>query len=745
MSELNEKTVYRTCPLCEATCGLAITISGGDIKSIQGDKKDPFSRGYICPKGASLHRLHEDPDRLRKPMIRRRDKWSEVSWDEAFKEVERGISSVFDKHGREGLAVYMGNPITHTIARIVLPPLLRSIRTRNTYSSSTVDQLPKQMVCGFMYGDQDTITIPDIDRTDYLLMIGANPLASNGSLCTAPDFPSRLKAITGRGGKVVVIDPRRTATAELASEHHFIKPGTDAFMIFAMIRTLFEKNLVNTGTLPVRVEDVNAIRHLSMQFAPEKVAPICGVSADVIERLALEFAAAEKAVAYARMGASTVLFGGLTNWLTEVLNILTGNFDRPGGMMFTAPAAQIKKRPSGGRGFQVGRWRSRVSKLPEIMGELPVAALAEEIETPGEGQIRSMLCITANPVISIPNSKRIDRAFGTLEFMVSVDFYLNETSRHANVILPPSTHLSQGHYDFIFNLFAVRNIAKYSSPVFQMNDGEMSFWEIITRLTNIFSGRGASADTREMDDNVIRQMIDEEINSAGSEISGMSADEILAALEPRTGAERILDLKLRAGTYGDCFGKKTDGLTLDKLIQNPHGMDLGPLMPGLPGVLSTPSGMIELAPSYITADVERLASFMKTEAEVRFKLIGRRDLRSNNSWMHNIDVLVSGKPRCTLQIHPADARRLDIKTGDTVSVKSRVGSVRVIAEETDTVMPGVVSLPHGWGHDLDGIKMKVARENAGVNSNIIADETLFDTLSGTSVLNGIPVEISRMD
>jgi len=742
MSDIKETTVFRTCPLCEATCGLAITLSGKNVTVIRGDIDDPFSRGYICPKGASLARLHEDPDRLRRPMIRRGDQWSEVSWETAFEEVEKGLSSVKKEHGQDAVAVYTGNPITHTIARVVFPPLLRAIKSKNTYSSSTVDQMPKQMVCGFMYGDPDTISIPDIDRTGYLLMIGANPLASNGSLCTAPDFPGRLRAIKERGGKIVVIDPRKTPTAEMSSEHHFIRPGTDALLLFAMIRTLFENNRVNTGNLPVRQEDINTVRELSEEFAPEKVAPVCGITAEVIRRLAAEFAGAESAVAYGRMGASTVLFGGLTNWLVEVLNILTGNFDRPGGLMFTTPAIPLKKKIPGGKGFRVGRWKSRVMGLPEVLGELPVATLATEIETPGEGQIRSMICVTANPVISIPNSSRIDKALSSLDFMVSVDFYLNETSRRANVILPPSTPLSQGHYDFIFNLFSVRNNAKYSSPVMPMESGEMSFWEIITRLTLIASEKGASADPAVMDEIVIRQMIEEEINLPGSSIYGRSADEILEALKPLKGTERIIDFKLRTGHYGKGFGGNNDGLTLKKLLDNPHGIDLGPLMPCIAEILSTPSAKIELAPSYITADVPRLAAFLNGKHPGDFLLIGRRDLRSNNSWMHNIQVLVSGKTRCTLQIHPDDADRMNIKNGDNVSIKNKVGSIIAVAELTDVMMPGVVSLPHGWGHDLEGISMQVAQAYAGVNSNIIADETQFDILSGNSVLNGIPVHIS---
>ncbi len=742
MSVTSDKTVFRTCPLCEATCGLAITLSGNTVTGIRGDRDDVFSRGYICPKGASLNKLHEDPDRLRKPMLRIGQQWSEVSWERAFEEVEKGLSAVKKQYGQDAVAVYLGNPNTHTIASIALSPLLKSIRSKNTYSSSSVDQLPKQMACGLMYGNANTITIPDIDRTSHLLIIGANPLASNGSLCTAPDFPARLKAIKERGGKIVVIDPKKTATAGMADEHHFIRPGTDALLLFAMIRTIFEENKSNIGDISSILNGLDTVKELSEPFSPEKVSPICGISAIDIRRMAIEFAGAKSAVAYGRMGASTVLFGGLTNWLVDVLNIITGNFDRPGGVMFTTPAHISKKRNPAVKEFRVGRWRSRIHDFPEILGEFPAFTLADEIETPGDGQIRSLICITGNPVISNPNSRRLDAALDKLNFMVSVDFYLNETSRHADVILPPSSPLSQGHYDFVFNMFSVRNISKYSAPVIPMEPGEMGFWEILTRLTLISSGMGASADPYSLDDYIIRQMIDAEMKSPESSIAVKSAEEMLAILKPLKGPERMLDFLLRTGPYGGGFENNNSGLSFQKLLDNPHGIDMGPLMPRLPEILSTSSGKIELAPAFIIGDVPRLEAQLSSLPADGFNLIGRRDLRSNNSWMHNIPVLVSGKARCTLQINPDDAVKLGVASGDNVCIRSRVGSVTVPVEVTGDMMQGVVSLPHGWGHDLPGINMRVAQANAGINSNILSDEASFDLLSGNAVLNGIPVQIS---
>ncbi len=741
MSETSETTVFRTCPLCEATCGLAITLSDNRVISIRGDQDDEFSRGYICPKGAVLNKLHEDPDRLRKPLIRKGRQWTEVSWETAFAEVEKGLSAAKKQYGQDAVAVYMGNPNTHTIASIALAPLLKSIRSKNTYSSSSVDQLPKQMACGLMYGNPNTIPIPDIDRTAHLLIIGANPLASNGSLCTAPDFPGRLKAIRSRGGKIVVVDPKKTATAMMADEHHFIRPGTDALLLFAMIRTLFENNRIKLGNIAQLINGLQAVKELSEPFAPEKVSPLCGIAAPEIRRMAIELADADTAVVYGRMGASTVLFGGLTNWLVDVLNIITGNFDKSGGAMFTTPAHLPAKTNKNGKEFRVGRWKSRIQNLPEILGEFPVATLADEIETSGEGQIRSLICITGNPVISNPNSRRLDNALGTLDFMVSVDFYLNETSRHAHVILPPTSQLSQGHYDFIFNLFSVRNTAKYSKPVIPVEPDEKSFWEILTRLTLITSGMGASADPAALDEYIIKQMIEANLKLPENKISQKTSEEILDALKPLKGPERMLDFLLRTGAYGNGFDADSNGLSFQKLIDNPHGIDLGPLMPRLPEILSTSSGKIELAPQFITDDVSRLEAFLNASYKDGFLLIGRRDLKSNNSWMHNIPALVSGKLRCTLQINTDDAGHLGVATGDNVRIKSRVGSITAPVEVTNDLMPGVVSLPHGWGHDLPDIKIRVAQANAGINSNILADEESFDLLSGNSVLNGIPVEI----
>ncbi|MFI6993826.1 molybdopterin-dependent oxidoreductase [Nonomuraea wenchangensis] len=718
-------TVHRTCPLCEAVCGLTLTLDeGGHVTSVRGDKDDPFSKGFICPKGASLGRLDEDPDRLRRPLVREGELWREVGWDEAFAAVRAGLDQVGD---RGSVAVYLGNPTAHTMAgALYAGPLIRALGTRNVFSASTADQMPKHVSSGLMFGSPMAVPVPDLDRTDHLLMLGANPLESNGSLCTAPDFPGRLKALRRRGGRLVVVDPRRTRTAALADEHVFIRPGTDAYLLFGMVHTLFAEDLVTLGR---EVNGLDEVREAAKHFPPEAVARRTGVPAAVIERLARELAAARTAAVYARIGTCTAEFGTLAQWLVDVLNALTGNLDRPGGAMFAKPATE-----SGGRRrpYATGRWRSRVRGLPEANGELPVATLADEIETPGEGRIRFLLTVAGNPVLSAPHGARLDAAFERLDFMVSVDPYLNETTRHANVILPPPRVLQSGHYDFALLGFAVRNYARYSPPLLPM-DGRPSESQILARLAMIASGMdGTEGD---LDAFVIDETLRKATGTPGSGVEGRDVAELRAALDGRDGGERRLDLMLRLGPYGEWSGK--GDLSLRKLLDHPHGLDLGPLEPRLDEVLRTASGLVELAPPQLLEDVERLRAKLEEEAP-EMVLIGRRHLRSNNSWLHNVGPLVGGSNACTLQINPADVARLGL-AGEAV-VRSAKGQLTVPLEPTDTIMPGVVSLPHGWGHA--GSAQRVAAAHAGVSVNDLTDESAVDAPSGNAVFNGVPVTIS---
>jgi anaerobic selenocysteine-containing dehydrogenase len=733
--------------LCEATCGLEVKLDGASVVSVRGDHEDVFSHGFLCPKGVGVQGLHEDPDRLRAPLLRRDDgSFEQVSWQRAFAEIEARLLPIIERDGNDAVAVYLGNPNAHLLSNMLYGRvLLKALGTRNLFSASTVDQYPKQMTGAYMFGTGTSVPVPDIDRTDHLLMLGANPLASNGSLMTAPDARGRLRAIQARGGRIVVIDPRRSRTAELADEHHFIRPGTDALLLFALVHTLFDEDLADPGELASLTSGIDEVRVLAVDFAPEDVAAACGIEAAEIRRIARELAAAPRAAVYGRIGTCTQEFGSLSSWLVDVLNLLTGNLDREGGAMFTRPAAgssNTRGEPGRGRGASFGRWHSRVRGLGELFGELPVACLAEEIETPGEGQIRALITIAGNPTVSTPNTQRLTRAIDSLEFMVAIDVYVNETTRHADVILPGPSPLETSHFDVALYNFAIRNVANYSPAVLEPPAGMPGEWEVLLRLAAIVAGQGADADIAAFDDLVAGELARRECADPQSPVAGRDPAELLAALEPRRGPERLLDLMLRCGPYGDGFGARTDGpcLSLAALEAAPHGIDLGPLEPRLPEVLRTASGMIELAPEPLVADVARLRAALARPAN-GLLLIGRRQLRSNNSWMHNLPLLMRGPVRCTLHVHPDDAARLTLVDGGRALVRSRTGSIEVPVEVTDAIMPGVVSIPHGWGHDEPGIAMAVAAEHAGSNSNVLADDQLVDVPSGNAVLNGIPVEL----
>ncbi|MEC9325947.1 MAG: molybdopterin-dependent oxidoreductase [Actinomycetota bacterium] len=732
-------TALRICPFCEATCGLTLTIEDGRVVGARGDQEDVFSAGYICPKGASFGELDNDPDRLTAPLVRRDGVLSEASWEEAFAAVDEGLSAVLAEHGGTSVGVYVGNPNAHTVAGALYPPLIiRGLGTRQVFSASTLDQMPKHVALGLMFGSPVAFTVPDLDRTDYLVIIGANPLVSNGSLATAADFGGKLRALKRRGGRLVVIDPAHTRTAALADRHLAPRPGTDAALLFALVHVLFDEDLVDLGELADHITGLTEIRALADDFAPEAVAAYCGIDADEIRVLARELAAAPSAAVYGRMGTSTVEFGTVGSWLVDVVNVLTGNLDRPGGAMF--PLSPVAPAPRGrrpGRGFLTGRWRSRVSGHPEALSELPVAALAEEIETPGDGQITAMITIAGNPVLSAPDGDRLDRALTGVGFMVSVDPYLNETTRHADVILPPPPPSQSPHFDFALNNLAVRNNARYSPPALPLRD-RPDEPEILSRIALVIYGIGHGGDPRSVDEQVIATTLAKESADAGSPVAGRPVEELTAMLADGPGYERRLDMMLRLGAYGDAFGARPDGLTLATLKSAPHGIDLGPLQPRLLDVLRTPSGLVELAPPQLIDDAGRLRDAL-SRPEERFVLIGRRHLRSNNSWMHNLPALSGGSNRCTLQMHPDDAAELGVS--DSAVVKGPGGELVVPVEITEDIRRGVLSLPHGWGHDRAGTGQRLAAGHPGVNANQLNDGSVLDPLSGTAVLNGIPVVV----
>ena len=629
-----------------------------------------------------------------------------VEWDEAFEVVDRGLSGVLGRFGRDAVAMYLGNPTVHSLAGgLYAGGLRKALGSRNFFTAATVDQMPKHVASGLLYGGIFTIAVPDIDRTDFLLLLGADPLSSNGSLWTVPDVPGRLKALRRRGGAFVVVDPRRSRTAAVADRHLAIVPGADVFLLLAMVNELFAASLVDLKGLAGHVNGVEGVRELARPFTPEAVAGRCGIEAGEIRALTHRLAGAERAAVYGRIGTTTVEFGTVASWLVDVLNVLTGNLDAPGGAMFPMPA-HMRRGSGSGKGFVTGRWRSRVRGLPEVAGELPVVTLADEIETPGDGQVRALVTVAGNPALSVPNSGRLDAALSALDFMVSVDPYVNETTRHADVILPPPPPSRRAHYDLAFLSFAVRNVAKYSRPAVALAAGEVDEGEILLRLTGILAGLGPAADL--------------------DALVGLSGESEYSR------EERLLDARLRSGPYG---------LSVAQLLEQPHGVDLGPLTGRIPEVLRTPSGRVELCPEPIVEDVPRVLAALHSSGD-GLVLVGRRHLRSNNSWLHNVPALVKGKQLCTLLVNPADAERLGLVDGGAARVTSRVGEVEATVEVSADMAAGVVSLPHGWGHDRPGTRLTTANAHPGVNVNLLTDDLAVDPLSGTAVLNGVHVRVT---
>ncbi|TWC27101.1 anaerobic selenocysteine-containing dehydrogenase [Pseudomonas sp. SJZ079] len=694
---------HRACHLCEAICGLTIetqTEADGStqIRSIKGDAQDTFSRGHICPKAVALQDIQNDPDRLRQPMRRVGSEWQAIDWDEAFALVAERLSEIQTRHGQNAVATYHGNPSVHNYGLMTHSNyFLGLLKTRSRFSATSVDQLPHHLVSQQMYGHGFLLPICDIDHTDFMLILGGNPLASNGSIMTVPDVEKRLKAIKARGGKLVVVDPRRSETAAIADQHVFVRPGEDAALLFGLLNTLFDEGLTRASHLPVA--GLDEARQAIASFTAEAMSARCGVPAEQIRQLARDFAAADKAVCYGRMGVSTQAFGTLCHWLIQLINLVTGNLDREGGALCTEAAIDLTTSSSG---THFDRWRSRVSGLPEYAGELPVAALAEEVLTPGEGQIRALITVAGNPVLSTPNGRQLEQALDGLEFMLSIDPYINETTRYADLILPPTGPLEHDHYDMTFNSFAVRNVARFNQPVLEKPVGTLHDWEIFVGLAKAFAGK------------------------------------LGVELKPTMTPAQIVDRGLRAGRYGDESEQK---LSVVKLLEHPHGIDLGALKPNLAERLNTPGRQVQAAPALLLSDLPRFAAQPVAKAG-ELVLIGRRHVRSNNSWMHNYHRLVKGKPRHQLLMNPEDLLQRGLSDGQLVQVRSRVGAIEVEVAASEEMMPGVVSLPHGWGHARPGVQLAIASAQPGASANDLTDERQLDALSGNAALNGVPVEVS---
>lgn len=724
-------THLRTCPLCEAMCGLEIHVEGGSVTGIRGNRDDVWSRGHLCPKGTSLAALHDDPDRIRQPMIKVDGHWREVSWDVAFRRCTELLSPVIDKYGIGAVTAYTGNPLAHSFSLARYAGVLMGMSGMPvTYSPGTVDQWPKNLSSHLMYGLWWNFPVPDIERTDLLVIMGANPAASQGSLLAAPHVMSLIAGIRKRG-KVIVIDPVRTLTAARADEWLPIVPGTDAALLLAVAHTLFDEGLIKPGPY---VDGVDTMRRAVADWPPERVSAVTGIDEDRIRRLARELAGTEKSVVYGRIGLCNQEFGSLASWLVDAVNILTGHFDTPGGAMFPEPAAwSITTQPLPGLedgAAEFGRWHTRVRGAKEVLGQAPVSCMAEEIATPGDGQLKALITVAGNPVLSTPAGDKLDEVLPMLEAMISVDLWLNETTRHADVILPGLSPLEQPHHDDLILLFAIHSIANYSAPVFDPGDRPHE-WEILIRLTGLCTGTPAEdVDVAAIDDGFFDYL---------AFTQGLDGAEI-RKLYGHGGPERMLDLTLRTGPFGDQYGKNPGGLTLDMLKAHPNGIDFGPMVPQLPDILGTADKKVRLAPQYLLDDLPRLAARMQRPAEP-LVLVSRRHLRSNNTWLHNVPALMKGKDRCTLLIHPDDATRCGVTDNDIVTVKSEAGEIKVPVEVTESIKPGVVSMPHGWGHGKPGTRMSVANSSPGANTNVLSPPTFVDEPSGNGVLNGIPVTI----
>lgn len=755
---------HRTCPLCEATCGLAITLDGDRVVSVRGDAEDVFSAGFVCPKGVALGELHHDPDRLRQPLVRDEASGTlrPASWAEAFDAVRARLVPVIREQGPDAVGVYLGNPNAHNVtSTFYAPALVRAIGTSYRFSASTVDQMPKQVSAGLMFGTELSVPIPDIDRTDCFVVLGANPMVSNGSLFTVPDFPGRLRTLRRRGGRMIVVDPVRTRTAAVADEHLAIRPGSDALWLAAVAHAILTDGTPHLAAAAPYVDpaDLAALRQAVRPFSAEAVAAVTGIDAATTRRIAHELAQAAAPVVYGRMGTTTtglatgagavVSLGAVASWLVDVVNILVGALDRPGGAMWPLPPAggpTTEGTPGVGRGTRIpGSRRTRVRGLPSAFGEFPVAALAEEIDTPdpatGE-RVRALITVAGNPVVSTPDGGRLARALPRLDALISLDAYVTETSRHAHVVLPAPSPLARRHYDVVFANLAVRNTARWADPAFPLADGERDEGDTLLQLAAIAAGArgGAEPTVEQLDDLVAFDVARRAATDTASRAHGRDPGELLAAVAPRRGVERLVDLRLRSGPFGDGFGTHPDGVTLDTVRAQPHGVDFGPMQPRLPEVLRTPSGRIELAPPQLLDALADATALLAAPVDAPV-LVGRRQLRSNNSWLHNLPTLVGGSNQCMLQVHPDDAERYALVDGGQAQVTSAAGTLTATVAVTTDVRPGVVCLPHGWGHTEPGTWGATAQEHHGVNVNVLADSGPVEPLSGNAVLGGYPVAL----
>jgi len=684
----------RTCHLCEANCGVLMTVEDGAVISVKGNPDHVLSEGYICPKATAIPDLQNDPDRLRHPVKRVGDRFEEISWDQAFAEIAARHAAI--TAGPKVAGVYLGNPNAHNYSSsFSMRGLTKAWGAKGIYSASTLDQLPHMIAQKWVYGHNALYPVPDIDRTQYMVIVGGNPLASNGSLWTVPNVKKRFQRLQERGGRLVVIDPRKTETAHIADDHHFIRPGTDTAFFLGILLALDKAGLINPDRIEPMLDKWGEAWAAFRAYDLDALSDYCGVPAGTMDAIAKELSNGQPAIMYGRLGVSVTRFGTLNHYLINLINIATGNLDREGGVMF--PDSIIDPVERSGTG-SYGRYKNRLSGSPECLGELPAAELAAEISTPGEGQIGALLTIAGNPVLSAPGGQHLGDAMDGLDLMVSLDMYINETTSHADYILPPCGPLERDHYPLFFTPLAIRNYAAYSPAIFEKPEGVRDDWEIMIDLENALHAQ-----------------------------KGENGRE---KIEPRV----ILDEIMQASPHN---------ITLAEIEAHPNGYDMGPLKPRLPERLKTDNGLIDCAPDPLMADLAAFGRELASASSTGFSLIGRRHIRSNNSWLHNSHRLIKGPNRCTVMIHPDDAEALGLEDGDMTHVSNHVGAVELEAELTADIMPGVISIPHGYGHTGKGVKLSVASQRPGVSMNDLTDPALIDKLSGNAVLNGVPVEVRR--
>ena len=733
------ETIHRSCPTCEATCGLVLEVDKRNkrVISVKGDPNDPRSKGYVCAKSPAFQYIYEDPERLRRPVKRVGNKWQEISWDEALDYTASKLIEIRNKHGKDNIALYVGNPTGHEFGvQLYMQLALSMINTERFFSAGSVDQNPKNLSSQIAYGDPWFIAIPDIDNTEFFLCMGANPVVSQGSLFSAPNAKKRIQDLKERGGRMVVIDPRRTETAEMADQHIFVKPGGDAFLLFSMVREIFTQGWVKQNHVLELSDGIDKIEALAAPFTPEVTAPFTGVDPEVLRQLTREFCQASRATCYGRLGLCTQRYGTIASWLCDVIGILTGNLDSPGGMMFPRQATGQTEFTGDPVEFPHDRWRSKVSDYPEFFGQLPASFMAEEITAPGENKVRAMLTLAGNPVLTVPNGARIREAFSTVDFMACIDIYINETTSMADIILPPTVQLEHSNYDFLFAGTSVRNFARYTPQVFEPEEGTMPQWQIVTELV----ARMNDMTMEQADDLVFEGIID--LGHKINDKLDFSKEEIREKLGDKRGPERLLDCMLRTGPYGDKFHDDSEGLSLKKLKEIPHALDLGPLQPRIPEFLRTDNKRVQLMHPILEKDIQRLTKELAEGAKSNgMLLIGRRHIRDMNSWLHNIEQYTRGDNRCTLRINPEDAKRIGVADGNEARLRSRVNEVIVPVEVSDELMPGVVSLPHGFGHIYQDSQQSTAQKTPGASCNFVIDDQVLDLPSGTSVVNGAAVEV----